>query len=739
MLDRPLTSIARRAWALLLLAALVPACKKESAPHVPVLSGLTWSPASAPQNSGGGSVFVAFSVDVADAGADITALAMTLRDPAGTQLDSVDVPLENPAGLTSGTLGGTAPVPTTALGTYVLTLRVRDSTGAQSNAVEATVAVTEPPPAPVVTSLSPSSAEAGTNSLTLTVTGSGFDAASYVTWNGSWVSTTFVDSTTLQAVLSPYQLGATGTAQVGVYSYSGGTSNTLAFTVTPAMPRPAPVLTGLSPASVDAGSGDLTLTVTGSDFHPSSTVTFGGTYTSYFQTTFVSSTELRATITAYYLQAPGTYPVTVITPSPGGGQSAALTFTVKVPSIPGATVLALPGARDMVFDPYEQKLYLALASTAPTAPNAIAVLDPVTGELLGSVDGGSEPGPLALSDDGQFLYVGHGGSSDVTRFTLPGLVADLSIPLGRDASAGPYLATGLSAAPGAPDTVAVALTAGYATATAVFDGATARAGRAAGSAALCWGADAGTLYAAGPYSGDLSAYPVSASGLGTATLYRSAFATGAQLQFDAGTGLLYAADGRAVDPATGGLDGTYAVGYSAYSAAMVPDSSLGTAFFAYAQDYAGWLGLHPFDLARYVPGTPTALPYVAGPALRLVRFGPDGLALLTSTRLVLLRGAAVLPAAASANPAPTLTSLSPATVPAGAGNLRLRVEGTGYVPGTVVRVGGVERFTRRLDATRLEVHVPRSAMTSAASLEVTATSPAPGGGTSAAMTLTVGP
>jgi hypothetical protein len=47
------------------------------------------------------------------------------------------------------------------------------------------------------------------------------------------------------------------------------------------------------------------------------------------ETTFVSGTELRARVATERIRTEGTYPVTVFTPWPGGGRSAAKALSVK--------------------------------------------------------------------------------------------------------------------------------------------------------------------------------------------------------------------------------------------------------------------------------------------------------------------------------------------------------------------------------------------------------------------------
>jgi hypothetical protein len=82
--------------------------------------------------------------------------------------------------------------------------------------------------------------------------------------------------------------------------------------------HPQPVLESITPDSVNAGSGAFTLTVRGSGFVPSSVVRWNGANRT---TSFVSASELRASILAADIAAAGTAQITVFTPTPGGGSS----------------------------------------------------------------------------------------------------------------------------------------------------------------------------------------------------------------------------------------------------------------------------------------------------------------------------------------------------------------------------------------------------------------------------------
>jgi hypothetical protein len=102
----------------------------------------------------------------------------------------------------------------------------------------------------------------------------------------------------------------------------------------PLAPNPTPVLGSLSPTSVPAGSAASTLTVNGSGFAVTSVVRWNGAVRT---TTFVSKTQLRATLTGSDVASAGSAYVTVFSPTPGGGTSGAVSFTITSVSALPAT------------------------------------------------------------------------------------------------------------------------------------------------------------------------------------------------------------------------------------------------------------------------------------------------------------------------------------------------------------------------------------------------------------------
>src|SRR6185295_19987468 len=77
--------------------------------------------------------------------------------------------------------------------------------------------------------------------------------------------------------------------------------------------NPVPAITSLSPTSITAGSTGSTLTVNGSNFVSGSTINVNG---SSRPTTFVSPSQLTATLPTSDFTNPGTLTISVVSPGP---------------------------------------------------------------------------------------------------------------------------------------------------------------------------------------------------------------------------------------------------------------------------------------------------------------------------------------------------------------------------------------------------------------------------------------
>jgi hypothetical protein len=80
--------------------------------------------------------------------------------------------------------------------------------------------------------------------------------------------------------------------------------------------NPAPIISGITPNSTTAGGAAFTLTVNGASFVKGSTMNWNGTA---LTTSYVSATQLTATVPANDIVNAGNASVTVTNPAPGGG------------------------------------------------------------------------------------------------------------------------------------------------------------------------------------------------------------------------------------------------------------------------------------------------------------------------------------------------------------------------------------------------------------------------------------
>src|SRR6202167_1076132 len=103
---------------------------------------------------------------------------------------------------------------------------------------------------------------------------------------------------------------------------------TLLLSGTGVTSNPQPVLAMLSPTTATAGGAGFTLTLTGTNFVAGTIVEWNGVA---LATTVVSGTQLTAVVPAIDIAAGGTAALTVLNPAPGGGVSAAITFTINDP------------------------------------------------------------------------------------------------------------------------------------------------------------------------------------------------------------------------------------------------------------------------------------------------------------------------------------------------------------------------------------------------------------------------
>jgi hypothetical protein len=189
-------------------------------------------------------------------------------------------------------------------------------------------------PVPSLTSVTPNTLNQGSDATMLTFVGTNFVPASFATWKGAGLQTTFVSSTQLSALAPKAILANAGDFSVGVTTPApgGGASNALQFTVVAVAQNPKPVITSISPTSGNVDDIDTVITVTGSSFIASSKVIVHDTQE--LATSFTSASELDAILPSSMLSTATSLRVRVNTPAPGGLSDDAIIFKVVGPSNP---------------------------------------------------------------------------------------------------------------------------------------------------------------------------------------------------------------------------------------------------------------------------------------------------------------------------------------------------------------------------------------------------------------------
>ena len=123
--------------------------------------------------------------------------------------------------------------------------------------------------------------------------------------------TTYLSDHLLRASIGAVDIAYPGSATVTVWD-NGMSSNSLELQILSPIP-PTPSITSLTPVGAIAGSSGFDLQIYGFNFLPDSTVSFEG---SAIFTIFLSSHQLRATVSSALLTTPGEVDVVV---NNGGG------------------------------------------------------------------------------------------------------------------------------------------------------------------------------------------------------------------------------------------------------------------------------------------------------------------------------------------------------------------------------------------------------------------------------------
>jgi hypothetical protein len=284
---------------------------------------------------------------------------------------------------------------------------------------------------------------------------------------------------------------------------------------------------------------------------------------------------------------------------------------------------------DIIYDPNTKLIY---AST-PGSPGTIVPIDPVTRIVGTPIPVGNEPKKLALSDNGQYLYVSLDEEGAVQRVDLLSKTAGHKFSLGSDSN-GMFYVEDLEVLPGNPN--AVAISRQYKSVSprhagvAIYDNGVQRPNTTpghTGSNVIEFSHSASTLYGLNNETTEFGfrRMAVDASGVTIVDVFTSlpgdlTFWFVVDMKFDGGR--VYTTSGGVVDPVARAIVGTFTLP-TTFGNLVKPDVSVGRVFIQSGTT------LRAFDPVTRQQVASLEIPSLSGPGpySSLIRWGEKGMAL----------------------------------------------------------------------------------------------------------------
>ena len=536
-----------------------------------------------------------------------------------------------------------------------------------------------------IKSVTPKDVPVGSSAVTIVVTGTGFTPTTVIQFSGASVPTTFISSTEIRATIPAAQL-KTGTILKlsvvdGTQIVAADTSNNVQVS------NPLPTVTALAPGSVLVGSPAGTITITGTNFVSGITLAVNGSPRT---TTYVSDTQLTASLTADDFVSAAPLLLNAVNPQPGGGASGTIALVVANPAP-------------------------SIASLSPSALNAGSAATTVnisgTGFVAGTgvlVNGASRPAIVASATaitvtltPADLASAGSLGITAVNPAPGGGISASSAIAINNPAP-GAFTLTPASATAGTGTAQITIAGSSFVPSTVVYVNGQPRTTTYVNAAQLVTSLTSADLAAAGtlsvvamspPPGGGNTApalLPVNNPAPGSITVTPNLVTTGTATETP-----ITVTGANFVSSTVVQVNGT------SRKTTFISSTQLLSSLTVADQATAGSLSVNVF--------TPT----------------PGG-------------GPSSAASIAINNSSLGFISLSPSTVPTGKSTSTIvTVSGTGMVPGTGIQVNSSARATTYVSANQVTFVLPASDVAAAGKLNVTAVNPVPNYSVSVAATLTV--
>ena len=292
-------------------------------------------------------------------------------------------------------------------------------------------------------------------------------------------------------------------------------------------------------------------------------------------------------------------------------------------------------AGGLLYNPFAQRIYVTGAATSPVHSNCLVVINPALGRIEGTYLLGDDPSRMALSDDGQFLYLGCNGSNVLRRFNLQSNLVDLVVSLGTSSFSGrKYYVTDLAALPGNPHSVVVGECPPNDVAQIIiFDDGVPR------SQALSLPLNPGTVVASSSHrvfaGSPFVRMTVDASGISGWDFQSGMMNTGEFLKYQGG--LIFTPSGKVFNPETLVVSGSLPA-----CTVVEPDLAAGR-IFALASPSANAWSLYAYNSTNLQAAGSQSLSGVQGTPFSLIRWGAKGIAFSTSQNQVYLLQSDLVP------------------------------------------------------------------------------------------------
>ncbi|HUR44375.1 MAG TPA: hypothetical protein VMZ27_00770, partial [Candidatus Saccharimonadales bacterium] len=327
-------------------------------------------------------------------------------------------------------------------------------------------------------------------------------------------------------------------------------------------------------------------------------------------------------------------------------------------------IIPLP-ANDLVYCPSDGYLYASVPAGTNSRAQTVCQINPETGELGVALNVGRDPGKLALSDDGRYLYV-ITDTNKIAKIDLTTKTKILAIDLGGPVT-GMFKAYDLAVMPGYPDTVAVSCSIPpYSSETRVYDGQKLRAATGPWMSTLAFGTNASILYGFNAVSDRTFCRMVVNTNGASLEACQSPVALTADI-IQSG-GLIFSGSRGIYDPLTFSLSSPFESSGSAPSGSFGIDAPAGLAFYGLLSGV-----IRVYSLATFLPVGDIEVGAFGAPAGKIVRWGSNGLAYRVRTNWLVVGKSPLIPVAPATDLAVSLEAISTNALPNSQNEIRCNI------------------------------------------------------------------